>query len=204
MRGLRTFSTVKVSLEPSSQRISHLLPVVHPRPLLLCLLDCLLGLGLGAGVLEPALLEEVLLQPLELARVLPEEGLEVALPLLVLPSRELEHVALPAVAGVRGGRLGVAGPWSSLWRVETGRGGGREAGDGRSEERVEGGVGVGGEEGGREPWSEGRVPRELEAGREARVTSEVLVTVLETVVVTLDLSRTVVQAGGRVAVTGGR
>ena len=101
---------------------------MHPWSLLLCLLAVLLclllegGRVLEPGLLLPAVLEEgVVLQPRELTHVLPQQALEVAgaarlLELLVLEllmvtaastARELEHVALPAVARVGGRRLGV-------------------------------------------------------------------------------------------------
>ena len=106
---------------------TDLLPVVHPWSLLLCLLAVFLRLLLEGGrVLEPGLLlpavleEGVVLQPGELTRVLPQEALQVAgaarlLELLVLElvvittstPRELEHVALSAVARVGGWRLRV-------------------------------------------------------------------------------------------------
>ena len=102
---------------------------MHPWSLLLRLLAVLLRLLLEGGrVLEPGLLlpavleEGVLLEPRELTHVLPQQALQVARParllellvleLLVLTAaastaRELEHVALSAVARVRGRRLGV-------------------------------------------------------------------------------------------------
>ena len=89
---------------------------MHPRPLLL-LLGRLVRLPLHGGVLQPGLLpaglQEVLLQTLELARLLSEQRLQISvtnmlLLLLVVSAWELEHLrTLPATARVWGGRLGV-------------------------------------------------------------------------------------------------
>ena len=101
---------------------------MHPRSLLLRLLAVLLRLLLETGrVLEPGLLlpavleEGVVLQAGELTHVLPQQALQVAGPTMLLEllvlellvltatstARELEHVALTAVARVGGWRLRV-------------------------------------------------------------------------------------------------